>query len=290
MAAVIFRDFSYAYPQKGEALTGINLVINRGAFAVVAGPGGAGKTTLCMAVAGVVPHYFGGRMGGTVTVDRINILESSMSQLAMKVGTVLEDYESQLVAMTVEEEIAFGLETRDMPVDEIVQRVKAALEMTGLSGLEKSETSALSGGQKQRLAIAGALAVRPDILVLDEPSSALDPEGAASLYALLGDLNRQYGMTVIVVEHHLAKVLAYADQFILLSDGRLAKEGTPGEVLRFMWQQQIFYEAMPPLWQLKLSLEAANGVEFADWKNEEEAISELRRHLSRKETEADKSA
>lgn len=290
MAAVIFRDFSYAYPRKSEALTEIDLAINRGVFAVVAGPGGAGKTSLCLAVAGVVPHYFGGRMAGTVTVEGINILESSMSQLAVKVGTVLEDYESQLVAMTVEEEVAFGLENRNMAAGEVLRRIEEALAMTGLSGLEKSDISALSGGQKQRLAIAGALAVRPDILVLDEPASALDPEGAAGLYALLGELNRQHGMTVIVVEHDLAKVLNYADQFILLSEGRLAKEGKPGEVLRFMWQQQIFREAIPPLWQLKLSLEAASGIQFAEWRNEEEAINQLQQYLSRGETEAGKSA
>ena len=278
MMAVIFRDFSYGYPRSTEALAGIQLTINKGSFTVIIGPNGAGKTTLCLAIGGIVPHYFGGSMSGEVIVDEINTLNSSMSQLAKQVGSVLEDYESQLVAMTVEEEVAFGLEGQGMTHGEMVDSVLRALHMVGLAGFEKAEVATLSGGQKQRLAIAGVLALKPDILVLDEPSSALDPEGAAAIYKLLGELNRKQGITIVVVEHDLSKVLAYADQFVLLMGGRLAKVGTPEQVLLHMWRQEIFREALPPLWQLKLSLEDALGRPFGNWQNEQDAIKELVRY------------
>jgi energy-coupling factor transport system ATP-binding protein len=191
----------------------------------------------------------------------------------------MEDYESQLVAMTVEEEVAFALENQGLKREDIAQQVKEVLNLTGLSGLDKWSVADLSGGQKQRLVIAGVLAAKPDILVLDEPASALDPEGTENLYTLLGSLNQEHGITVVVVEHDLARVLAYADQFVLLMAGKLVQVGTAGEVLTHMWQQQVFCEAVPPLWQLKLSLEATEGVRFADWQTEQQAIEELQQYL-----------
>ena len=289
MPAIQFHDFSYAYPGGKQALNAVQLSINRGSFTVVAGPGGAGKTTFCQAVAGVVPHYFGGSVAGTVAVDGVNTMQSGLAELAERVGTVTEDYESQLVALTVAEEVAFGLENRGVERRRIKEIVAETLALVGLAGKEELEVSSLSGGQKQRLAIAGVLAVKPDILVLDEVTSALDPDGAAEIYRLLNSLNRQQGITVIVVEHDLAKVLPYAEQFVLLVAGKVVKAGKPAEVMTYMYRRQVFTAAIPPLWQLKFMLEETTG-RLANWRSEEEAITELAALLGDKVAEVKESA
>ena len=275
MSVITFQDFSYTYPSGRTALESVRLQVPQGSFTVVAGPSGAGKTTLCLAIAGVVPNYYGGGVAGRVVVAGLDTRNAGIGQLAEHVGTVTEDYESQLVCLTVEEDVAFGLENRGMACEKIAVRVKEALALTGLAGREKSEVAALSGGQKQRLAIAGVLAVRPSILLLDEATSALDPEGAADIYRLLAELNRQYGITVLVVEHDLAKVLPYADQLVLLQAGRVVQAGDPAVVMEHMGNQQIFTEAIPPLWQLKLRLEENNSGRLGNWRDETEAASEL---------------
>ncbi|WP_371375928.1 energy-coupling factor ABC transporter ATP-binding protein [Sporomusa aerivorans] len=272
--AVVFEHFSYAYPNSELVLNDITVTIPRGSFSVITGPSGAGKTSLALAIAGVVPHYFGGRQGGAVQVGGVNSSQSSMGELAEQVGTVLADYESQLVALTAAEEVAFGLETSGCSRSEIAEKVSQALTMVGLAGFENREVAGLSGGQKQRLAIASVLVMAPDILVLDEPASALDPEGAAGVYELLAELNRQ-GKTIIVVEHQLARILPYASQILVLRDGRLNFAGEVGETLSYMWQQPELKLGVPPLWVIKLTLEERTGVKFGDWKTGEQAAAEL---------------
>lgn len=279
MPAIALQNFSYAYKHPAKVLTCINFAIKKGAFSVLLGPSGAGKTTLCLAVAGAVPHYYGGSSAGKVLVAGVHTQESSMQQLALTVGTVLQDYETQLVAMTVEEEVAFSLENRGITPDEIACRVKEALHKVDLTGYEKQAVTDLSGGQKQRLVLASVLATNPEILVLDEPTSALDPEATQSLYKLLSELNQEHGITILAVEHDIATVLPYADQFILLENGQLAHSGTPEQVLTFMSENQIFTEAIPPLWQLKFMLEQHTAQQFAPWLTEEEAIAQLHKIL-----------
>lgn len=272
--AIRFEGFSYAYPNSGIVLDDINLTIPRGSFSVITGPSGAGKTTLALAIAGVVPHYFGGRQAGKVRIGGIISAQSSMGELAEQVGTVLADYESQLVALTVAEEVAFGLETSGLSRSQIAEKVKEALAMVGLAGLEEREVAGLSGGQKQRLAIASVLVSAPEILVLDEPASALDPEGAAGIYELLYTLNCQ-GKTIVVVEHQLERVLPYASQLIVLKAGALQFAGDLGKTLSFMWQRPELRQGVPPLWTIKLSLEEQTGLTFGVWKDAEQAAKEL---------------
>jgi len=275
MPAISLQNFSYAYKHPHKVLDNISLSVESGSFTVLLGPSGAGKTTLCLAVAGAVPHYFGGSLSGAVLINGMSTLDSAMHDLAQTVGSVLQDYEIQLVTMTVEEEIAFSLENLGIEDSEIAQCTKEALAAVGLTGYEKAEVASLSGGQKQRLAIASVLAAKPSILVLDEPSSALDPEGTQTLYQLLGELNKQHALTILVVEHDIAQVLPYADQFILLESGKVLQAGTPEAVLTYMWNNQVATEALPPLWHLKLALETKTGRQLSAWRNEQDAIAEL---------------
>lgn len=290
MAAIVFDNFSYAYDGAVKALDGVGLTVARGSFTVVAGPSGAGKTTLCLAACGVVPHYFGGSMAGGVKVAGVDTAGSSMGELSAHVGTVLEDYESQLVTMTVAEEVAFALENRGVEHGGIARRIGEVLAQVGLAGMEDREVGSLSGGQKQRLAIAAVLATRPGILVLDEPASALDPEGAEELYALLAGLNREYGMTLLVVEHDLARVLAYADNFVVLAGGRVACQGRPEEVLPQLGRREELAAMVPALWQLKFGLEERLDVRFAPWRHEGEAVDELGDFIGASRREGSKSA
>jgi energy-coupling factor transport system ATP-binding protein len=275
MPDIALQNFSYAYTHPKKVLDTINLSIEKGSFSVVIGPSGAGKTTLCLAVAGAVPHYYGGSSAGQVQVAGTPTQQSTMQQIALTVGTVLQDYETQLVTMTVEEEVAFSLENIGIDPLKTAVLVKEALSKVGLTGFEKEAVTSLSGGQKQRLVLASVLATNPQILVLDEPTSALDPEGTQSLYKLLSELNQEHGITILVVEHDIATILPYADQFILLEEGKLIISGTPDDVLTFMANHQVFPEAIPPLWQLKLMLEGLTQQALGPWYTEEDAITQL---------------
>ena len=177
--------------------------------------------------------------------------------------------------MTVAEEVAFGLETSGLGRTEIVRQVSQALNKVGLAGLEDREVAGLSGGQKQRLAIASVLVMSPDILVLDEPASALDPEGAAGIYQLLHELNRQ-GKTIIVVEHQLARVLPYATRIVVMDNGKLTFSGTLSETLGYMWQQPGLRQGVPTLWAIKFKLEQETGFKLGIWQSAVQAAAELK--------------
>lgn len=278
MTGIIFQDFSYAYKGSHKVLDRVNLTIPEGSFTVVTGPTGAGKTTLCLAIAGVVPHYFGGSLAGQVVVNGVETAKVTLRDSARQVGIVLEDYESQLLTMTVAEEIAFSLENQGIARAEIACRTQEVLAMVGLAGKEKEKVSNLSGGQKQRLTIASVLAVQPQILVLDEPASALDPEGAASLYSLLAELNLKNNLTIVVVEHDLSRILSAATQLVLLTDGKIAAAGTINEVLHFIDRTDTFRESIPALWQLRLLLEK-ESCRLHDWQTAEDAVIDLKEIL-----------
>lgn len=275
MNAISFQDFSFAYQGHTQALRHIDITIPGGSFTAVAGLNGAGKTSLCYAVCGLIPHYFGGAVSGSVTVGGLNTLQTEVSKLAGRVGTVLEDYECQLLTITVEEEVAFSLENRGVSRREMTAVISESLRLVGLSGLEKREIASLSGGQKQRLAIAAALAQKPAILVLDEPASALDPEGVEELYALLARLNRETGLTLLIVEHDLERVLPYADQLIILEEGRQLAAGPTAQVLAQLVLAERSAVLAPPLSRLKKLLEDAAGVTFGEWRQPGDAIAEL---------------
>lgn len=221
---ICVERLSFRYPGASTlALHDVSLTVEQGECLALMGATGAGKTTLCLALIGIVPQFFGGELYGAVRVGGLDTLEHPVSALARKVGMVFQDPETQLTATSVEHEVAFALENLCVRADEIRTRVDEALQAVGLAGLEKKHPHELSGGQKQRLAIAAALALKPQVLVLDEPTSQLDPVGAAAVFALVRALNRELGMTVVLASHQSEEVAEFADRVALLAAGRLVR-------------------------------------------------------------------
>ncbi|HTN95844.1 MAG TPA: energy-coupling factor transporter ATPase [Nordella sp.] len=226
-----FEKVSYAYPGNDrQVLKNIDLTIQRGEIIGVIGPTGAGKSTLCLALNGIVPQFFSGTFFGTVDVAGLDTIETPISQLAHLVGMVFEDPETQITATTVESEVAFALENLKVPTPEISRRVRDALAMVGLTGYETKHPANLSGGQKQRLSIASALALAPDIIVLDEPTSQLDPAASEDIFAILLRLKRESRTTVVIATHASEELAQIADRILLVSDGCIAAEGPPDQV------------------------------------------------------------
>ncbi|MDR0503677.1 MAG: ATP-binding cassette domain-containing protein [Treponema sp.] len=228
---ISLKDIYYSWPrQKKWALENICLDIKEGEFLAVMGENGAGKTTLCMLFNGIIPHSAGGRLLGTVTVDGEDTAVTPVPRLALKVGMVLDDPDTQLFTSSVRHEAAFGPENQLLPADEIEKRVKQALSAAGLGGFEDRLPSTLSGGEKQRLAIAAALAMRGKILVLDEPLSRLDAQGAADVMSLIGEIRRKYQITVIMAAGESNVIAQSADRVCVLQNGRIAALDTPEKI------------------------------------------------------------
>ncbi|CCV08174.1 ABC transporter related [Mesorhizobium metallidurans STM 2683] len=228
---ISFDNVSYRYSGADRpALDTVSLTIGRGEIVGVIGPTGAGKTTFCLALNGIVPQFFGGEFYGGVHIAGLDAIETPTSRLAEIVGMVFEDPETQITATTVEGEVAFALENLKVPTPEIARRVGEALKAVGLAGQETRHPANLSGGQKQRLSIAAALALSSDIIVLDEPTSQLDPVASAEVFAILLKLNRENGLTVVIASHASEELAEIADRVLLISDGKVAAEGRPETV------------------------------------------------------------
>jgi len=227
----------YSYPQKSNnrerkySLEGINLSVLEGEFLAVMGETGAGKSTLCRLLNGIIPRFYGGHLSGTVTVDGERTDESSVSRLALKVGMALDDPEAQLFTSSVRNEAAFGPENLLFPVKEIEERVKYALHAVGLEGFEDRQPMTLSGGEKQRLVIAAAITMNAKIIVLDEPLCRLDPDGAAQVMSVLGELREKHKITVIMTTHDSKKTLEYANRVCILKEGRITCCGAVKNIL-----------------------------------------------------------
>lgn len=214
------------------ALRDVNLKIRRGDFLVVMGPSGCGKSTLCLTLNGVIPHFIKGAFAGDALVAGMNTREHAVSEIARKVGMVLQNPEAQLFCMSVESEVAFGPENLGFSKEEVRHLVEWALKVTRLNGLEKRPPASLSLGQKQQLAIASALAMRPEVLVLDEATSNLDPLGAIEVFSTVQNLNKRYNMTIVMVEHRSELIAEYANKVVVMNCARIVFEGSPTEVFR----------------------------------------------------------
>ena len=214
-----------------EALKEIDLTVRRGDFLGIIGSSGAGKTTLLHAINGIVPHHFRGEFYGSVEVDGSDTVENRPEDLARKVGSVRQDFESQMVSSVVEDEILFGLENFSVPRDDIEHRIADALDKTGIANLRERNIATLSGGQKQKVAIAAIIALMPEILILDEPTGELDPRSSRQIFLLLKELNEKHGITVVVVEQKIMLLCEFAGSLAVMDRGRIILEGPVAEVL-----------------------------------------------------------
>lgn len=211
---------TYAYPNQPQpVLRDLMLSVPDGAFVLVTGASGAGKSTLLRALNGLVPHFHGGQFGGRVLVDGESTLDTPPRQIARAVGFVFQDPEAQFVVGQIEDEIAFSLENAGVPPEAMEQRIENVLRLLGIAHLRGRQVSALSGGEAQRVAIASALVLEPRYLVLDEPTSQLDPPAARELLDALVGLNRRLGLTVILAEHRLERVMQAATHLLYMEAG-----------------------------------------------------------------------
>ncbi|MEU3895525.1 ATP-binding cassette domain-containing protein [Streptomyces sp. NPDC045251] len=228
-----FEDVSVTYDGAAEAtVRGIDLEVPEGELVLLAGPSGVGKSTVLGAVSGLVPHFTGGTLSGRVTVAGRDTRTHKPRELADVVGTVGQDPLSHFVTDTVEDELAYGMESLGLPPDVMRRRVEETLDLLGLSDLRSRPIATLSGGQQQRVAIGSVLTPHPDVLVLDEPTSALDPAAAEEVLAVLQRLVHDLGTTVLMAEHRLERVIQYADQVVLLpAPGAPPLLGPPAEVM-----------------------------------------------------------
>ncbi len=228
------HNLSYKYPGYSRlVLNDISLEVQRGEFVGIVGPNGAGKSSLCYALAGFIPHFYCGSLKGTVEVAGKIIADTTLGELAGSVGMVVQNPFNQITGarFTVLEEVAFGLENLGIPRDQIVPRVEETLALVGLQGFEERSPFALSGGQQQRLAIASVIAMRPDVLILDEPTSQLDPVGTRDVFAALHSLTQTGMTTVVLVEHKLEWIASFATRVIAMVDAKILADGNPLEVL-----------------------------------------------------------
>jgi energy-coupling factor transporter ATP-binding protein EcfA2 len=226
------RDLWLAYPTADQpSLRGITLRAGPGEFIGITGPSGAGKSTLLTCLAGLVPRSVTAETSGTVRVLGHDVLAGPLGLAGPRVGLVLQDAEAQIVGMTVAEDLAFGPENYGMDPAGIRRRSAEVLAEVGLDGMADRDTYALSGGQKQRLAIASALMMNPDLILLDEPTSELDPVGKAEVFEVIDRLRRQSAATIVMVEHELDRLASVADRLIVLDRGQIAAAGSPVELL-----------------------------------------------------------
>ena len=226
MSIIEFENVHYTYPgDSRESLSGITLSIEQGSFVAVLGKNGSGKSTLAKHMNAIlVPDE------GTVRVCGINTAdEDCILDIRRRVGLVFQNPDNQIVANVVEDDVAFAPENLGISPDEIRHRVDTALELVGMSEFKMHAPHLLSGGQKQRVAIAGILAMQPDIIVLDEPTAMLDPQGRRDVISTVSRLCREEGMTVVLITHHMEECVS-ADRLYVMASGNIVASGTPDEV------------------------------------------------------------
>ncbi len=230
-ALLELQDVSFTYKQSSKkALERVSLEIKKGEFVGICGASGAGKTTLCYCLAGVIPHAVEGELSGKILIKGKDTKELSLKEILKTVGICLQDAESQLFMTDVEKEVAFQLENFAYPREEIQKRVDEALKITRLEGYRKRHPFFLSGGEKQRVVIATILAFRPEVLVLDETLSDLDPLGVEEVMEVVARLKKE-GKTIVMVDHNIEILAEFADKIVVISEGKIVAMGSPDEVL-----------------------------------------------------------
>ncbi|MFX0167934.1 MAG: ABC transporter ATP-binding protein [Candidatus Hodarchaeota archaeon] len=229
---IVIEDVSFTYQGSEQAaLQNINLRIEPGEIVMLSGPAGAGKTTLCQMLNGLVPHFFRGNMTGNVAIHGHDTRKNTIAYLSQRVGLLFQDPAAQLIAPTVNDEIAFGAENYGIPRDKIIERVEKFRKLVRLDRYASTSPHRLSGGEQQACAIAAVMAMHPDIYVLDEPTSNLDPIGSHRVLDLITTIVREEKKTMLIVEHKMEELLPIIDRLIILNEGKIILEGTPRELL-----------------------------------------------------------
>lgn len=232
MTVIETKNLTYTYPGGMQpSINGVSIKVQKGEFVLITGPSGCGKTTLCRCFNGLIPHFYQGELKGEITVAGMDTITHETHEMAKSVGLVFQNPENQLFALSIEKDVAFGLENLGLPREEMRQRVEWALKLTNIHELRERSPHEVSGGQQQRVAIAAVLAMRPEIIVLDEPTSFLDPLSAETIFEVIHELNRKLGITVVLVEHRLDLTAKYADRIIIMDEGKVCFDGNPRKVL-----------------------------------------------------------
>ena len=216
------------------ALNNISLSIEAGEFVGIIGPSGSGKTTLASIFSGAIPHHYSGELSGIVKIAGQETKNLALTNIACLIGSVIQDIDAQMVAANVEDEILFGLENFGVAHNEIPNRIDEALQIVGISDLRNRDLDTLSGGQKQKVAIAAILALKPKVMVLDEPTCALDPVSSKMIFSILKDLNKNFGITVVVIEQKVALLSEYCKRLVVLSNGTLSLDLPVSQALKNM--------------------------------------------------------
>ncbi len=238
------ENLTFTYPGATEpALRNINFQLERGDFLAVIGNNGCGKSTFCKALNGLIPHFYTGDFTGKVMVDGLNTQENDVSRLAQKIGYVYQDFENQILRPTVIDDASFAC--LNFAMKDYLEQGRQALKQIGLAHKENDFVWQLSGGQKHLLALAGSMALKPDILILDEPVAQLDPEHAYVTYELLKILNRQYKKTILVIEHHTEFIAQYCTNMMLMKHGEIIWKLPVREGLNRV-DELIYSEIHPP--------------------------------------------
>jgi len=231
------------------ALDDVSMDIEEGSVTVLAGQSGCGKSTLVRCMNGLIPHMYPGEYKGSITMDGKTVDKTKMGDLAQKVGLLFQNPENQIFMFSVERDIAFGLENLGLPREEMRKRIDEVMRLLGITSLALRAPHELSDGQKQRVALAGVIAMRPRLIILDEPTSLLDPQTASELVGLVHDLNRDLGITFVIVEHRLELLTPIADRIFVMDRGRKVMEGDPADVLTDP-QAAAYGIAVPPVSRL----------------------------------------
>ena len=272
------RDFSFTYKDETKpALQEIRLSVPEGGFLGVIGPAGAGKTTLARAITGMVPHHYPGDFYGSVTVNGMDTVDTSILDLSRLVGMVFQDVDSQIISPLVEDEILYGLENFGIPREEIPGRMEEALQKVGIANLRERSVTSLSGGQRQKVAIASIIALRPRILVMDEPTGELDPCSSRQIFSLLKELNEEQGITVVVIEQKIMLLCEFARELAVLNEGRIVRQGATRDVLAHAEELQALGVNCPRVTTLSRLLSQKLGEEQDVCVNLDEAEAMVRR-------------
>jgi len=273
------RDLWYAYPAlAGVApewvLRGVNLHLGLGEVVGLMGATGAGKSTLALALNGSVPQSTGGQVRGEVLIEGLDSKRHPVAELATRVGIVFQDPASQFLQTTVEAEVAFGPENLGLPVAEIGQRVSWALRVTGLNEFRQRAPAHLSGGEQQRVAIAAILAMRPRILVLDEPTASLDPRGMLEVLEVIRTLRSEH--TILLITQDSEALAGFADRVLVLDHGQIVMEGNPVQVFEQVEQLGELGLRPPEIWEFARCLNEALGASVFGFADVEQAVAALR--------------